>query len=120
MGVDGLEKTEADPDVDGDDVQVWLEPAVEEWPANRPRSEDHDFKRMCVFRGETEGCGIFVVELVNVFIEQGCMEELVCCRHKDVRQYGSKGLRQASAGRSTNRNSGTCPRRQRRKRAAGA
>jgi hypothetical protein len=38
MGIDGLEKTEGDPDVDSDDVQVWLEPAVEQWPNNRPRS----------------------------------------------------------------------------------
>jgi len=29
MGINGLEKTEGDPDVDGDYVQVWLDPAVE-------------------------------------------------------------------------------------------
>ena len=29
MGIDSLEKAEGDPHVDGDDVQVGLEPAVE-------------------------------------------------------------------------------------------
>jgi hypothetical protein len=29
MSIDGLEKTERDPDVDGDYVQIWLDPAVE-------------------------------------------------------------------------------------------
>ena len=69
MGIDGLEKTEGDPNVDGDYMQVWLEPAVEKRPENSSRSEDHDFKRMCVFRSETERRGIFVMELVNMFVE---------------------------------------------------
>lgn len=30
VGVDGLKKTEGNPDVDGDDVQVWPEPAIEQ------------------------------------------------------------------------------------------
>jgi len=77
MGIDGLEKTEGDPNVDGDYMQVWLEPAVEKRPENSSRSEDHDFERMCVFRSETEGRGIFVMELVNMFVEQGCVEELM-------------------------------------------
>lgn len=69
MGINGLEKTEGDPDVDGDYVQVWLDPAVEQWSENCPRSKDHDFERMCVLGGETEGCGILVVELVNMFVK---------------------------------------------------
>ena len=69
MGIDGLEETEGDPDVDGDYVQVWLDPAVKQWSENCPRSEDHDFERMCVLGGETERCGILVVELVNMFVK---------------------------------------------------
>ncbi len=69
MGVDRLEKTEGDPDVDGDYVQVRLDPAVKQWSKNCPRSEYHDFERVCVFRGETEGRRIFMVELVNMFVE---------------------------------------------------
>jgi hypothetical protein len=80
MGIDGLEKTEGDPDVDGDYVQVWLDPAVEQRSKNCPCSEDHDFERMCVLGGETERCGILVVELVNVFVKQGRVEELMSWR----------------------------------------
>jgi hypothetical protein len=69
MGINGLEKTKGDPDVDGDYMQVWLDPAVKKWSKYSSRSEDHDFERMCVFRSETEGCGIFVMKLMNMFVE---------------------------------------------------
>jgi hypothetical protein len=69
MGINGLEKAEGNPDVDGDYVQVLLDPAVEQWSENCPRSKDHDFERMCVLGGETKGCGILVVELVNMFVK---------------------------------------------------
>ena len=82
MGINGLEKTEGDPDVDGDYVQVRLEPAVEQWSENCPRSKDHDFERMCVLGGETERSGILVVELVNMFVKQRCVEELMSCGNK--------------------------------------
>jgi len=83
MGIDGLEETEGNPDVDGDYVQVWLEPAVEQWSENCTRSEDHDFERMCVLGGEAEGCGILVVELVNMLVKQGCVEELMSCGNRE-------------------------------------
>ena len=79
VGIDGLEETEGDPDVDGDDVQVWLEPAVEQRSDDRSRSENHDFERVGVFCGEAEGRGVFVVELVDVLVEQGRVEELMGC-----------------------------------------
>ena len=82
MGINGLEKTEGNPDVDGDYMQVWLEPAVEKRSKNRSCSEDHNFERMCVFCSETERCGIFVMELVNMLVEQGCVEELVSCGYR--------------------------------------
>ena len=77
MGIDGLEKSEGDPDVDGDYVQVLPDPAVEQWSENCPCSEDHDLERMCVLGSETEGRRILVVELVNMFVKQGCVEELM-------------------------------------------
>jgi hypothetical protein len=69
VGIDGLEETEGDPDVDSDDVQVWLEPAVEQRPEDRARSENHDFERMRVFRGKAERRGVLVMELVNVLVK---------------------------------------------------
>jgi len=79
MSIDGLEKTESDPYIDGDDVQVWLEPAPEQRSDNCSRTEDHDFERMGVFRSQTERRGVFVVELVNVLVEHGRVEELMGC-----------------------------------------
>jgi hypothetical protein len=83
MGINGLEKTEGDPDIDGDYVQVLPDPAVEQWSENCPRSEDHDFERMCVLGGKTEGRGILVVELVNMFVKQGCVKELMSCGNRE-------------------------------------
>lgn len=118
MRIDGLEKTEGDPDVDGHYVQVWLDPAVEQRSENCARSEDHDFQRVCVLGSETERRGILVVELVDVFVEQGRVEELMSCGKKTWSAEG-RGTRTAN-GEWTNRNSGTCPQRKRRMRVAGA
>lgn len=82
MGINGLEKAEGDPYIDGDYVQVLFEPAVEQWSGNCPCSKDHDFERMCVLGGETKGCRILVVELVNMFVKQGRVEELMSCRNR--------------------------------------
>jgi hypothetical protein len=83
MGIDGLEKSQGDPDVDGDYVQVLPDPAVEQWSENCPRSEDHDLERMRVLGGETEGRRILVVELVDMFVKQGCVEELMSCGNRE-------------------------------------
>ena len=50
MGIDRLEKTESDPYVDGDDVQVWFKPAPEQRSDNGSGAEDHNFERMSIFR----------------------------------------------------------------------
>ena len=90
MGIDGLEKSEGDPDVDGDYVQVLPDPAVEQWSENCPRSKDHDLERMCVLGGEPEGRRILVVELVDMFVKQGCVEELM--------GYGNRGCASERVG----------------------
>jgi len=71
---------------------------------------------MCVLGGETKGCGILVVELVNMFVKQGCVEELMSCGNKE----GASERAGESERRRTNRNSGTCLQRKRRMRVAGA
>jgi hypothetical protein len=69
VGIDGLEEAEGNPDVDGYDVQVWPETAVEYRPKNSPCSENHHFERMCILRSKAKGRRIFVVEFMNMFIE---------------------------------------------------
>ena len=80
MGVDGLEETEGDPDVDGEDVEVLHEEAVEEGPGNRASTEDEDLSGMGVLRSETEGGGVLVVNLVDGLVQHRSMESLVRCR----------------------------------------
>jgi hypothetical protein len=95
MGVDGLEKTEGDPDVDGDYVQVRLDPAVKQWSKNCPRSEYHDFERVHIPRRDRRAQNIY-----------GGACEYVC--------------RVRACGGADERNSGTYPRRQRKMQVAGA
>jgi len=77
MSINSLEKTESDPYVDGDDMKVWLEPAVEQRSENCAHAEDHDFERVGIFRSQTEWRRVFMVELVNMLVEQGRVEELM-------------------------------------------
>ena len=49
--VDGLEDTQGDPDVHGQDVQVLGDGAPQDWAADRAETEDHDFNGRCVFCG---------------------------------------------------------------------
>jgi hypothetical protein len=69
MGIDGLEKAKGDPDIHREDVQVWPEPAVEQRSKDSSRSENHDFEWMCVLGSKAKGRGIFMVELMNMFVE---------------------------------------------------
>ena len=84
VGIDRLEKTESDPYVDGDDMQVWFKPAPEQRSDNGSGTEDHDFERMGIFRSQTERRRVFVVELVNVPVEDGGVEELMSWTHVSV------------------------------------
>ncbi len=77
MGVDGLEEAEGDPDVDGEDVEVLGDVAVEEGTADGARAEDEDLERVGVLCCETEGGGVLVVDLVDVLVERTEMEGLV-------------------------------------------
>ena len=51
VGIDGLEKTKGDPEVDCQDVEVLSEEAVEERSRNGALSEDEDFEGVGVFSG---------------------------------------------------------------------
>lgn len=77
MRVDGLEETEDDPNVDGDDVQVAAEGAVEDGACNRAGTENHDLSGVRVLGGETEGRGVLVVDLVDVLVQRAPVESAV-------------------------------------------
>lgn len=77
--VDSLEKTEDDPDVDGKDVQVVTEHAVEDGTKDRASTEDKDFSWVSVFCSQTERSGVLVMNLVDVFVEWSPVQCLVGC-----------------------------------------
>jgi len=77
VGVDSLEKTERDPDVDGEDVEVAAEPAVQKRSGEGSSAENEDLCRVCVLGSKTEGSRVLVVNLVDMFVEGTPMKSLV-------------------------------------------
>lgn len=78
--IDGLEETEGDPDVDGEDVQVAAEHGVQDGADNRAGAEDEDLCGVGVLSGETERCRVLVVDLVDVLVEGSPVKSLVRCK----------------------------------------
>lgn len=87
VSVNRLEKSEHDPDVHCQDVQVFRHRAPEDWDADRTKCEDHRFDGGGIFGGEAEGSGVLMVELVDLFVEgwcvQGAVEPVVPCVFED-------------------------------------
>lgn len=50
MRIDGLEEPKGNPDVNGGDMEVASEDAVDERPENGSKSEDEDLERMSILR----------------------------------------------------------------------
>lgn len=82
--IDGLEQTEGDPDVHGEDVEVSGDGAVEDGTDDSACAEDEDFGGVSVFCGETEWRGVLVVDLVNVLIQRSPVECLMGCEGKNT------------------------------------
>lgn len=80
MRVDSLEEAERDPDVDGEDVQVAREEAVEQGSRDGAGAKDHDLCRVRILSGQTERRRVLVMDFVNVLVEHRRVEELMGCR----------------------------------------
>ena len=77
MSINSLEETEGDPDIDGENVQVACKVAVEDRPRNSTRAENENLCWVGVFSGEAKGCGIFMMEFVNVLVQNPGMQCLM-------------------------------------------
>lgn len=76
VGIDGLEDTEHDPDVHGEDVEVLGESAPNDGAADGSETQDHDFDRGGVLSSEAERSRILVVNLVDVLVqERACVHQ---------------------------------------------
>lgn len=79
VGVDGLEKPQSYPYIDGDNVEVGGEIAVEEGSTDGASTEDEDFGGVSVLGGETEGSAVLVMHLVDVSVERSIVQGLMSC-----------------------------------------
>lgn len=85
--VDGLEETEDDPDVHGQDVEVLGDCAPHDGNTNGTETQAHDFNGRCVLSSETEGGRVLVVDLVDGLVEwtpvESAVHPVVPCIFKD-------------------------------------
>lgn len=77
VSLNSLEQTESHPGEGGDEMEVAGGVAPHERTGNGSSAEDHDFDGVGVFRSEAEGCGPFVVKLVDVLVEGAVVETAV-------------------------------------------
>lgn len=83
MSINGLEETEDDPDVHGEDVEFASANDVENRTSDRSRTEDEDFGRMGILSSKAEGGRVLVVNFVDVFIHRTPVEELMGCQKRE-------------------------------------
>lgn len=68
--IDGLEQTEDDPAVHGQDVEILGDGAPDDGASYGTETEDHDFDRRGVLSSQTEGRRVLVVNLVDVLVKE--------------------------------------------------
>lgn len=81
VGVDGLEESQDDPDVHGEEVELASDLEEDDGAAHDTNAEEGGFDGGGVLSGETEGGGVGVVHLVDSLVEravvQGAVEPVV-------------------------------------------
>ena len=84
VGIDSLEQPEDDPDVDGDNVEVLSEVAVDERAEDGASSKDENLSGVSVLSGQTEGRRVLVVDFVNVLVQDTSVQGLVGLKKEKV------------------------------------
>lgn len=77
VSIDGLEEAEDDPNIHGDNMQVFCERTEGDGDSDASEGEDHGFKGRGILCGKTEGCAVLMVQLVNQLVQAGLMESAV-------------------------------------------
>ena len=87
MRIDRLEESEHDPQIHCQDVQISGDCAPEDWAADGPEAEAHDFDGGGVFSCKAKRRRILVMNFMDVFIEwspmHGAMGPIVPSVFKD-------------------------------------
>ena len=82
MGVDNLEQAEGNPEIDGNHVKITRRADVYPRSTNGTNAQNDDFQRVRILCCQTEGCTVFVMDLVNVLVQSLGVESLVSCKTK--------------------------------------
>lgn len=72
--VNGLEETEDDPAVHGEDVEILGECTPDDWHTDRSETKNHDFDRRRIFSSKTERRRVLVVNLVDHLVQRTPVE----------------------------------------------
>jgi hypothetical protein len=82
--VDSLEETEDNPEVDGDDVQVLGEVAVDERAEDGTGTKNEHFGRMGILCRQTKWSAILVMNLMNVLVQHTSVQCLMSDEVEEV------------------------------------
>lgn len=77
VGVNGLEQAQNDPDVHRQDMQITRHSTPQNGAADGAKTQDHDFDGRRIFRGQTKGRRVLVVDLVNGLVEGSPVQSTV-------------------------------------------
>lgn len=77
VGIDGLEQTEHNPQVHGDQVHVLGDGDPDDGGSDNTETQEHDLDRGRVLGGEAKGCAVGVVQLVDRFVERAVVQRPV-------------------------------------------
>jgi hypothetical protein len=88
VGINGLEKTEHNPSVHCEDVEVLGDGTPEDGAADSSESKNHDLDRRSVLGSKTEGSRVLVVDLVDILVQEwdgvhGAVHPVVPCVFQD-------------------------------------
>ena len=70
VGINGLEQTQDNPNVHGEDVKVSGESAPEDGATDGTKAQEHHFNRRRVLGSQTERSGVLMVNLVDSLVER--------------------------------------------------
>jgi hypothetical protein len=89
--IDSLEHTDCDPRVHGQDVEILCNGAIQNRRSDGSETKGHDFDGGRVLGGETEGCGVLVVDLVDVLVQRAPVHGAVSPVMPCVLEYEEDG-----------------------------
>lgn len=69
VGINGLEQTQDNPNVHGEDVKVSGESTPEDGATDGTKAQEHHFNRRRVFGSQTERSGVLVMNLMDSLVE---------------------------------------------------